>query len=101
MNLSPWQHLILNADSLEVVETAVAEDNIKFPYIPGLFSFRELPPIVKALGRLDNTPDLIVCDGNGIAHPRRFGLACHLGIIFDVPTIGCAKTRLIGRFGDI
>lgn len=89
--------VVLNADTLEVIETAIAEDNARFPYIPGLFSFRELPPLIKAFSKLKNTPDLVVCDGQGYAHPRRFGLACHLGVVFDLPTIGCGKTRLLGK----
>jgi deoxyribonuclease V len=89
--------VVLDAATLTVLETAVAEDVERFPYIPGLFSFRELPPIALALEQLKITPDLIVCDGQGLAHPRRFGLACHLGVLFDVPTIGCGKTRLIGH----
>lgn len=89
--------VIVDADRLEVVETAFAEDIAQFPYIPGLFSFRELPPLIKALAKLQHTPDLIVCDGQGLAHPRRFGLASHLGVLFEVPTIGCGKTRLIGE----
>lgn len=88
--------VVLDAHSLQVIETAVAEEQVSFPYMPGLFSFRELPSIVKALKRLNTTPDLIVCDGHGIAHPRRFGLACHLGVMFDVPAIGCGKTILTG-----
>ncbi|NOZ53559.1 MAG: deoxyribonuclease V [Gammaproteobacteria bacterium] len=88
--------VVLDAESLDIVETATAEDVAQFPYIPGLFSFRELPPLIKAFAKLQNTPDLVVCDGQGIAHPRRFGLACHLGVLFDVPTIGCGKTRLLG-----
>ncbi|WP_330962009.1 deoxyribonuclease V [Photobacterium sp. 53610] len=87
----------LNAKTLEIVETATAEDIERFPYIPGLFSFREIPPLIKAFAKLQHTPDLVVCDGQGLAHPRRFGLACHLGVIFDVPTIGCGKTRLLGE----
>ncbi len=89
--------VILDANSLDVVETVTAEDKAQFPYIPGLFSFRELPPLIKAFAKLQNRPDLVVCDGQGYAHPRRFGLACHLGVIFDVPTIGCGKTRLLGE----
>lgn len=89
--------VLLAADTLEVVETAVTEDQVQFPYIPGLFSFRELPPLIKAFAKLQHAPDLIVCDGQGYAHPRRFGLACHLGVIFDLPTIGCGKTRLLGE----
>lgn len=89
---------IINAETLEVIETATAEDTAQFPYIPGLFSFRELPSLIKAFAKLQNKPDLVVCDGQGYAHPQRFGLACHLGVIFDVPTIGCGKTRLLGEF---
>lgn len=88
--------VVLNAVSLEVVASASAQDVERFPYLPGLFSFRELPAIAAALQQLDVAPDLIVCDGQGIAHPRRFGLACHLGVLFDVPTIGCGKSRLTG-----
>jgi deoxyribonuclease V len=89
--------VVLDAASLAVLDSATAEDVERFPYIPGLFSFRELPPIAMAFQRLTIRPDLIVCDGQGIAHPRRFGLACHLGVLFDVPTIGCGKTRLVGE----
>lgn len=89
--------VILDAHSLEIVEAALAKVKVSFPYRPGLFSFRELPPIIDALAKLQKKPDLIVCDGQGIAHPRRLGLASHLGILFDIPTIGCGKTRLIGE----
>ncbi len=89
--------VVLDAQTLQVVAQASAQDVEKFPYVPGLFSFRELPPLMLALERLDVSPDLIVCDGQGIAHPRRFGLASHLGLLFDVPTIGCGKTRLLGE----
>ena len=91
--------VVLDAKTLEVITCAFAVDVERFPYLPGLFSFRELPPLAAALAKLDVTPDLIVCDGQGIAHPRRFGLACHLGLLFDVPTIGCGKTRLLGQEG--
>jgi len=88
--------VILDSNTLEIIESVTSKDSVHFPYIPGLFSFRELPSLVKAFSKLKNQPDLIVCDGQGIAHPRRFGLACHLGVIFDVPTIGCGKSRLLG-----
>ncbi len=93
--------VILDASTLDVVDTVTAEDKAQFPYIPGLFSFRELPSLVKAFAKLQHIPDLIVCDGQGIAHPRRFGLASHLGIIFDMPTIGCGKTRLLGEHEEL
>lgn len=88
--------VIMDADSGETLETATAWGPVKFPYIPGLFSFRELPAIMEALKQLKLAPDLILCDGQGIAHPRRFGLASHLGVLFNAATIGCSKTRYIG-----
>ena len=88
---------VLSVDTFQLVDKASAEDTVKFPYIPGLFSFRELPSLIQALGKLASTPDLIVCDGQGVAHPRKFGLACHLGVLFDIPTIGCGKSRLVGK----
>jgi deoxyribonuclease V len=93
--------VVLDAETLAPVETSIAEDIAQFDYIPGLFSFRELPAIGKALEQLQMTPDLIVCDGQGIAHPRRFGLACHLGVLFGVPTIGCGKSLLIGKYEPV
>lgn len=87
---------VLRADDLSVVETRTLETAVRFPYIPGLLSFRELPAIRALLQNVTTTPDLLICDGQGIAHPRRFGLACHLGVMFDVPAIGCAKTLLLG-----
>ncbi|MEJ8303237.1 deoxyribonuclease V [Saccharibacillus sacchari] len=92
--------VVLDADTLEVTETASASGKPSFPYIPGLFSFRELPPVLEAFERLEAMPDLIVCDGQGVAHPRRFGLASHLGLLLDTPTIGCGKTRLIGEYEE-
>ncbi len=70
------------------------------PYIPGILSFREIPPILKALKKLKSEPDLIFCDGQGIAHPRGLGLASHLGLLTGKPTIGCAKKRLVGQFSE-
>lgn len=93
--------VVLDAVTLAVVEHSLAEDVARFPYIPGLFSYRELPPISAALQKLQTSPDLIVCDGQGLAHPRRFGLACHLGLLFDVPVIGCGKTRLLGSHAPV
>lgn len=78
----------------EVVESATAVGEADFPYVPGLFAFRELPTLLTALGRLRDTPDLLVADGHGLAHPRRFGLACHLGVETGLPAIGVAKTPM-------
>jgi deoxyribonuclease V len=89
---------VLHLESLAVVEQAVARRPTTFPYVPGLLSFREIPAVVDALGALTSGPDLLMCDGQGFAHPRRFGLACHLGWLMDRPTIGVAKSRLIGEF---
>ncbi|SHJ98280.1 Endonuclease V [Pseudozobellia thermophila] len=88
--------VVLQKDTLEVVEESYHEMDITFPYVPGLFSFREVPPIVQAYHDLKIKPDVIVCDGHGIAHPKGVGMATHLGVKLDVPTIGCAKKRLVG-----
>jgi len=84
--------------TLATLETSTHEDLACFPYVPGLFSFREIPPLARALAKLAYAPDLLICDSQGLAHPRRFELACHLGVLFDIPTIGCAKSCLIGRY---
>lgn len=88
---------VLDADSLELVESALARRPTTWPYVPGLLSFREIPAALDALAALRSTPDLLVADGQGRAHPRRFGLASHLGWLVDRPTIGAAKSRLIGE----
>ena len=88
----------LDFEPLSILETATHEDSACFPYISGLFSFREIPPLIRALTKLTHAPDLLICDGQGLAHPRRFGLACHLGLLLNIPTIGCAKSCLIGDY---
>jgi deoxyribonuclease V len=93
--------VVLKFPELELIETAEAILPIQFPYIPGLLSFRETPVAIKALEKLENAPDLILCDGQGIAHPRRFGIACHIGLIAEVPTVGVAKSILVGRFENL
>ena len=80
----------------EVIEQHTASRKLSFPYVPGLLSFRETPAVLAALRKLRCDPDAVMCDAHGIAHPRRFGLACHVGVICRVPTVGCAKSRLIG-----
>jgi deoxyribonuclease V len=90
---------IVNLDlaTLEVVEKVGVRTRAEFPYIPGLLSFREAPPILEAWGKLTGRPDALICDGQGLAHPRRFGIACHLGLLLDLPTVGCAKSILAGH----
>jgi deoxyribonuclease V len=91
---------VLELPDLAVVETAVARRATSFPYVPGLLSFREIPAALDALAALRSTPDLLLCDGQGLAHPRRFGLASHLGWLLDLPCIGVAKSRLIGTHDE-
>ena len=91
---------LLDASDLALIETAIHVDEARFPYVSGLFSFRELPPVRAAIEKLSTGPDVIICDGQGRAHPRRFGLACHLGLTLSIPTLGCGKTHLFGEYSD-
>jgi deoxyribonuclease V len=92
---------VVSFPELELCEYATARVPVQFGYLPGLLSFRETPPILEALARLRRLPDLLLCDGQGYAHPRRFGLACHIGVLTQFPAIGVAKTLLAGRHGEL
>jgi deoxyribonuclease V len=93
--------VVLSYPSLAPLETSVFRCPTAFPYVPGLLSFREAPAVLEALDRLSALPDLLICDGQGLAHPRRFGLACHLGLCAGLPSIGAAKSRLIGQHAPV
>ncbi len=93
--------VVLTYPDLRPMEQVAAEKPVSFPYIPGLLSFREVPVILDALQRLSALPDLLMCDAQGRAHPRRLGLASHLGVLLDKPTIGCAKSRLLGTHDEV
>jgi deoxyribonuclease V len=92
--------VVLRRPDFELVETASASRKVTFPYIPGLLTFREAPVCIAAVEKLQNQPDVFIIDGQGIAHPRRLGLAAHLGLFLDRPTIGCAKSRLTGMYEE-
>lgn len=93
--------VVVSYPELEVLAQAVAERPVEFPYVPGLLTFREGPAALEALSRLEREWDVLLCDGQGIAHPRRLGLASHLGVLLDRRSIGCAKSRLVGSYGGL
>ncbi|HET6575179.1 MAG TPA: deoxyribonuclease V [Fimbriiglobus sp.] len=100
---SPRMHaaiVVVRVSDLSVVESMVAHADVTFPYVPGLLSFREAPPVLAAWKRLRSEPDAVMLDAQGIAHPRRLGLACHVGLWLDRPCVGCAKSRLVGTFAE-
>jgi deoxyribonuclease V len=92
--------VVVGIQNLKTVEWVTSSKRWNFPYIPGLLTFREGPAVIEALAKLTSRPDLLIFDGQGIAHPRRCGLASHIGLLLDRPTIGCAKTRLIGHYKE-
>jgi deoxyribonuclease V len=93
--------VVLHLLDMQVEEQVVVSAPVRFPYVPGLLGFREVPIVLEALNRLQRLPDVLLCDGQGTAHPRRFGLACHLGLLADIPSIGVAKSRLCGHHAPV
>lgn len=89
--------VLWDLEAQRVLEERWASRPLRFPYVPGLLSFREAPAVLAALRALRRTPDALMCDGHGVAHPRRFGIACHLGLLCGLPTLGVAKSRLVGE----
>lgn len=92
---------VLSFPNLQLVDRAIARRPTTFPYIPGLLSFREIPAVLDALAQLTTLPDILLCDGQGTAHPRRFGIACHLGLLTELPAIGVGKSRLVGQHAEV
>jgi deoxyribonuclease V len=93
--------VVLSLPDLQIIESAGVRGIAKFPYVPGLLSFRETPSLLEAWDLLKIKPDVLMLDGQGIAHPRRFGIACHVGVLLDIPTLGCAKSILVGRYNEL
>ncbi len=92
--------VLLAYPRMEILDTVVRVDRTSFPYVAGLLSFREAPPLLRAFRQLRQVPDLIFTDGHGLSHPRAAGIACHIGVLLDIPVIGCAKSILYGRFEE-
>lgn len=93
--------VVMSFSELEVLESLAQQAPCDFPYVPGLLSFREIPALLPLFRSVRDTPDLLLCDGQGVAHPRRLGLASHLGLVLQIPTIGCAKSRLVGEHDEV
>jgi len=93
--------VLCDAETMEVLCRGETRRPCTFPYVPGLLSFREAPAVIEVVGKLSPRPDLLMCDGQGLAHPRGMGLACHVGLWVDMPVIGVAKSRLCGEYGDV
>jgi deoxyribonuclease V len=93
--------VIMRAPAMTVVDEATAGSQTSFPYVPGLLAFREGPALLAAFAKLHHRPDLIIFDSHGLAHPRRFGMASHIGYILDIPSIGCAKSMLVGEHAEL